>query len=189
MLETTHILTALALAKNINPSFDGSVLAFGVGLVSHFVLDAIPHYDFQGKILKPEYYEKERKTLGKAEFSKIGKIVIYSDIVVSFLIFLYLSIFGPLWPNFPNLNSLFVILYSHPSWVFGILGGIFPDLLNVIRWKTGFCWPKWFFEFHKKIQLSSMTTTAFDAAPKINPVFGLAFQIILVLFGIYVFVK
>lgn len=197
MLETTHVLTALALAKNVqNP-----ILAFGLGFVSHLILDAIPHYDFQGKILKPEFYGKEKYAFDKDQLSKTGKIVIFSDIAVSFLIFLYLSIRGPLWPGFPDPSSLFINLYFHLPWVLGVLGGIFPDILTLICFKTGFCWPKWFFEFHKRLQLSSLKTTTtpsqtrlsrltrFDVAPKINAVFGLAFQIILILFGIYIFVK
>ncbi len=186
MLETTHVLTALALAKNIhNP-----VMSFGIGLISHFVLDAIPHYDFQGKILKPEFYDKEKNTPGKAEFSRIGKIVIFSDMAVSFLIFLYLSFFGPLWPDFPNLNSLFLNLYSHPTWTFGVFGGIFPDVLNILRWKTGFCWPQWFFKFHKNIQLLSFkTTTTFDVVPKIGAIPGLMFQVVLIVFSLYYFMK
>ncbi len=186
MLETTHVLTALALAKNVqNP-----ILAFGLGFVSHLILDAIPHYDFQGKILKPEFYQKENTYYGKKEFSKTGKIVIFSDITISFLIFIYLSIFGPLWPNFPNLNSLFINLYSHLPWVMGVLGGIFPDILTLICFKTGFCWPKWFFEFHKRLQLSSLkTTTTFDVAPKINAVAGLMFQVALIIFSLYYFMQ
>jgi len=174
MLETTHVLTALALAKNVQNPF----LAFGLGLVSHLVLDAIPHYDFQGKILKPEFYEKERKTLGKAELSKTGKIVIYSDVFVSLSIFIFLSIWGPLWPGFPNFSSFFSYLISHLYLVFGVLGGIFPDLLNLIRWKTGFCWPEWFFKLHREIQ-----------PPKTNAAIGLISQTLLIAFSLYYFVK
>lgn len=190
MLETTHVLTALALAKNINPPAGGPFLAFAVGFVSHLVLDAIPHYDFQGKILKPEFYRKENTYYGKKELSKTGKIVIFSDMAVSLLIFLYLSIFGPLWPEFPNLESLILNLYSSQNLVFGVFGGIFPDLMSLICLKTGICRPQWFFKLHKNIQLSSLrTTTAFDVAPKINMFAGLFFQVALVLFSLYYFMK
>ena len=169
MLDTTHVLVALALAKNIqNPA-----LAFAIGAISHLALDALPHYDFQGLLLK-----QGNREFGKRELTRIGKLVVWSDVGVSLLIFFYLSIWGPLWPNFPNLNSLFMNLYSHPAWVLGVLGGIFPDMLTLLCWKTGFCHPLWFFKFHKKIQ-----------PPKINPVLALAFQVVLNLICLTYFLR
>jgi len=175
VLETTHVLTALALAKNINPPVGGPILAFFAGMVSHFILDSLPHYDFQGRIFKNSSDGDNRKK----ELSKTGKLVIGSDIFVSFLVFLYLSVWGPLWPNFPDLNSLFLILYSNLNWVFGVLGGIFPDIMSFVGFKTGFAWPKWFFNLHKNIQKNK----------EIKPLPGLAFQLTFCVFCIYIFVK
>lgn len=191
MLETTHVLAALALAKNIENPW----LAFGVGLASHLILDAIPHYDFQGKILKPEFYQNKAVSAadktgtlrpGRAEFSTMGKVVILSDLTASFLIFLFLSLTGKIWPDFPNPVSFFFFLLSNFSLVAGVFGGLLPDLMNLISLGTGFCRPAWFFEFHKKIQQSSVKPGSW-AEPRINPVLGLAFQVLLIAVSLYYF--
>ena len=154
-------------------------MAFGAGLVSHFVLDAIPHYDFQGKILKQEYYNEEKGgDFGKKEFSRTGKIVIFSDLTVSLVIFLYLSLSGRIWPNFPDLISFAFFLFDNLHLAAGVLGGVLPDLANLVCIKTGFCQPKWFFKFHKKIQIV-----------KIGIVPGLIFQIALAIFSLYYFMR
>ena len=44
MLATTHVVTAAAVSFAFTPGPVGAASAFGVGLLSHLVLDTVPHW-------------------------------------------------------------------------------------------------------------------------------------------------
>ncbi|MEW5805231.1 MAG: hypothetical protein AB1721_00660 [Patescibacteria group bacterium] len=243
MLDTTHVLTGLVIGKYLkNP-----ILAFGAGVLSHFVLDAIPHWDgtktlnaslfrseakvgektfsksflrseaseetkragvallraeqggtktlnaslfrseaeVEGKTLNASLFRAERDGEGglndaecRIRFTREGKIILGLDILISLIIFLFLSIKGPLWPDFPNPNSLFIILHSNLSWVAGVFGALLPDilLLAYIFYPSAKLKKLSVFEFHKNIQR------------KIPMIPGLVFQLIWISFCLYFFV-
>jgi hypothetical protein len=196
MLDTTHVLAGLVLGKYIkNP-----VLAFGVGVLSHFVLDWLPHWDGEktingfslrarkaggmdekilGKSLSGREVGEDRK-LQKKHFTKQGKLILGLDILLSLIIFLYLSITGKIWPSFPDINSIFYFLFSNFSLAAGVLGALFPDIMFLLHIWFGFYKPKWFFvlDFHKKIQQR-----------KLEMVPGLISQIILGFIFIFLFLS
>lgn len=169
MFDTIHVMAGLTIGKYIPNLF----MALGIGIVSHFFLDAIPHWD-GSKILTTNYPPKknscrqcadcllEESSAGgnqvwesqKKQFTKQGKIILGLDILATILVFLFLSITGKLWPNFPDLSSFFFFFFSHPSLLTGVFGALLPDILLLIHIWFGLYRPRWLFllDFHKKLQ-------------------------------------
>jgi len=104
MFLTVHAAAGLAIGKNIN----SVPLAFILGVVSHFILDIIPHGD-RGLF--------NRLILFKNGVQRIF-MIIFTDatLLAIFLLFVYVS---------SPQNQLAAITA-------GILGGIVPDLLNAL---------------------------------------------------------
>lgn len=177
MLDTTHALTGLVIGKYLeNPG-----LAFVVGVFSHFLLDALPHWDGAKTLNVSSLRNPNGVEVGqeRISFSREGKIILTLDILASLIIFLFLSLKGPLWPNFFELRAFIFNLYSHLSWVTGVLGALLPDILLLVY----IFYPNErlrrisLFEFHKRIQ------------KKMALVPGLLFQVGLCLFWIMIFIK
>lgn len=169
MLETTHVLAALAAAKTIPNPF----LAFLAGLASHFFLDWLPHYDFQGKVVKDNVSDEGCQR----EFTSFGKKVVWIDFGISMVIFLFLSVSGKIWPDFPEPVSFLNFMLANLNLPLGVLGGILPDIFSLVSLKTGWREPSWFSDFHKKIQ----------EGKEIRPLSGLLFQIVFCSFCLWVF--
>ena len=115
MLDTVHVFAGLAIGRQIaNP-----IVAFIVGIISHIILDAIPHWDGdKGK----KYEDREKNGECKRVLGRQGKQIIFWDITVTSCIGLLLSVSGILWPDFPDFPSLIAHLYTHPSLIVGVLG-------------------------------------------------------------------
>jgi len=117
MILTTHSIVGAGVASLVTTN---PILGFFVGFLSHYVLDAIPHWDY--KLLS---YEKSED--GKTENLYIGKnfyydlLRIFRDIAFGLLITLLF-----LWDK--NFSS-FPLLFS------GAIGGIMPDALQLVYLK------------------------------------------------------
>jgi len=118
MILTAHIITSGTVGELIgNPAG-----AFVVGIILHFILDAIPHYDTVDKI---------------PQFSRRQIAFTTTEIIIGILMLLFV-IRLPL--NRTILNSAF-------AW--GALGGMIPDLLdNVPFWEKRFQATKIGSKFH-----------------------------------------
>lgn len=168
MFETVHILTGLVVGTYVqNPA-----VAFAAGIASHLALDAIPHWDGQGLVVK-----RTGQQFSKRGFTKTGRIIVGLDMAASILVFAFLALYERFWPGFPNPYSFFANLFSHPSWILGALGGIVPDFLSLVNIKTGFAKPLLFFKFHTNIQKEMAMLP------------GLAFQIALVIGLVFIFLR
>lgn len=112
MLITPHLLAGAALGGLMN----NPVVAFGLGLASHFVLDAIPHFE-QGTYraglapnLKPE----------EVQIKTIDYVLAGLDFIIGiFILYFFLK------------NNFF----THQNIIFGAAGAFLPDLIdNVPFW-------------------------------------------------------
>ena len=118
MTLTTHAITGATLATLI-PTYP--ILGFTVGFASHFILDAIPHWDYSIASMKRD--EKNAMNndmiLNKYFFTDLMKIGI--DGVLGLLLsFILLGMF--------HQHSSFVIFL-------GAIGGMAPDALQFFYWK------------------------------------------------------
>ncbi|MFA4936997.1 MAG: hypothetical protein WC575_01715 [Patescibacteria group bacterium] len=122
MYLTVHGAAALVVAKAVpNP-----LLAFFVSLVSHFVLDLIPHGD-------------EHLTDGFAlprTIKRLMSAAIIDGVILLFFILIYFT-------TTPSI-SLYTIIFS-------LLGSLLPDLLQAIYALTGVAWLKKYSSFHAKL--------------------------------------
>lgn len=118
MIITAHVIAGGAIGELVgNPAG-----AFFLGIILHFILDAIPHYDTVDKI---------------PQFSGRQIIFTTTEILIGILMLLFV-IKLPL--DRTILNSLF-------AW--GALGGLVPDLLdNVPFWHDKFMSTKFGRSFH-----------------------------------------
>jgi hypothetical protein len=127
MFMTVHAAAATIIGKQVN----SSIIAFLLGLLSHFVLDMIPHGDerlgkrFFGQRLKMLYNQGELKFM--ALYSSTDSFVL-----AFFLIYLF--------KNFEFASSNTVI--------WAIVGGLLPDAIALLDKLTGFKIFKWFNNFH-----------------------------------------
>lgn len=124
MILTTHAIVGAA-AASVLPSHP--VLGFAVGFTSHFLLDAIPHWDYH-----LNSYEKDEGNPMNSNIILDKKFIIdllktgsdaFLGIIVAFILF-----------GIPNLN-LTSILSSVIFW--GVVGGLAPDFLQLVyfKWK------------------------------------------------------
>ena len=155
MILVTHGVVGGALGLLIqNP-----LVAFVAGFVSHFVLDTIPHWDYN--------LASGRKGPGN---SHLDDIVINADFLRDSLKFGLDGIFGLLLP----------FLFFNGSggglnWavLFGAVGGMFPDFLQFVYVKLRSKPLALLQEFHNWIHAKSTL--------KNRPVLGILFQALLVL--------
>jgi len=126
MLLTAHLLTGAFIGKE-----SGSIpIAIFLGLLSHYLLDSIPHND------GPD----DGKKIVDGKYSKSQYILVFCDLSLSVLIFCFLFIHGSL-----NLNV-----------VFGAVGAIIPDLMEQVYFLNNLLMRSIFFKkvlfFHNFIQ-------------------------------------
>jgi len=142
MILASHIIVSGLLGATTQNYF----LAGFFGLVSHYILDAVPHWDFY---LSPEFNVKAETEDGnfikeKLFWKEIGKIVV--DILIGLsLLFIFLKTLG-----YINIAAVFISVF------FGIL----PDSLQLFYLMTKWKFIKWnmdlqqfmHFSIHKKIE-------------------------------------
>lgn len=126
MFITVHAATATIIGTQIaNP-----ILAFLAGLISHFVLDIIPHGD---ENLGKKFLGFRFKT-GEKEDLKV--MALYGSIDTFFMvIFLFFM--------FRTFNFI-----SQDSVIWAIIGGILPDVLVAFHKLTKIRILNWFTKFH-----------------------------------------
>ena len=144
MTLTTHILIATAAAK---PFFNAHpALVFTAAVASHYLADAIPHWDWHLSSIEEDYSGKHNhkltieKGVNIRDFVKIS-LDIFIGSAITFLIF---------QPEL-NIKELTPLALS-------VFGGIIPDMLQPIFWlwkeKNPFMFIKRFHSFmHTKIYL------------------------------------
>lgn len=164
MTLTTHALIGVSAASFL-PKYP--LLAFSAAFLSHFIIDAIPHWDYPIKSLEQNLDNPlENKIAANKKF-----ITDLIRIGFDFLIGITLSflIFQP--KNLIIGQTVFM----------GAIGGILPDPLQFLYWKI------------KKEPLISLQRFHIWIHTKTNlndkPLIGIAFQIILILVAIYLAIK
>ncbi len=128
MFITVHAATASLLGRYINHS----ILAFVAGLISHFILDMIPHGD---EHLGKKFLGIKIKK-GEADFKILA---LYGSIDAFFLAIFLIFLFK----NFEFANTNYVI--------WAIIGGILPDILVAIHKLTNLRILNWFAKLHGRI--------------------------------------
>jgi hypothetical protein len=122
MTLTTHAIAGAAVASAM-PSHP--VLGFVAGFASHYLLDAIPHweYELRSTTENPNDPMDESITLDKNFIFDLLKMGFdaFLGIAVAFLFF-----------GFPDFN-FHAIFYSAIIW--GIIGGLLPDALQFVYLK------------------------------------------------------
>lgn len=123
MILTTHAITGAAIASTI-PTHP--VLGFTLGFCSHFLLDAIPHWEYNLASISEDKVNPINTDIKiNSDFlHDLLKVIFdgFLGIGLSLLIFVYYSA----EPSFPNL--LIPILA-------GSIGGMLPDALQFVYWK------------------------------------------------------
>lgn len=112
MISTTHITTGAAVGLAVGSLIPNSLLAiivaFLVGVLSHHVLDQIPHTD-AGSFRKPN--DKAMLRSGERTFALLDNVL--GTVIVLYLFFTH----QPSWPM-----------------LFGAAGGNFPDIFHHPNW-------------------------------------------------------
>lgn len=121
MILTPHILTGALIGMKLENPILGSLFAF----LSHYLLDAIPHWEYNF-IKEPQKYNNNQNIaliISEIKAAKSGFIKIIADLIVGFGILLFLFLY------FKKFSYL-IFIYS--------LLGILADFLIFIYW----CFPK-----------------------------------------------
>lgn len=162
MILSTHAIAGAAIATLL-PNNPG--LAFLAGFISHFLLDAIPHWEYN---LSSATEDKKHPLNSTISFNKefaIDLVKTGSDFTLG--IFISLLFFS---------NSLWPV-----SWtiLWGAIGGVAPDFLQLVYWKLRVPPLTWLQRFHIWIH----------AKKKLNdrPALGISLQVALVLAIILLF--
>ena len=128
MFITIHAATGALIGTEIaNP-----IIAFIISFAMHFLIDIIPHGDRE---LGKKFFGLINKKISEEE--KIKSLAAYGIIDYVILIFFLLFMFK----NFSFAKNDGVI--------WGIIGGVLPDLLVAVFVLTKTKYLKWFFDFHK----------------------------------------
>ena len=158
MLSFTHLFVGAAVGATTNQP----VLALGLGIISHHLLDALPHVD---SFAKTEA-EKEVFTTGKYIFAAVEGLA-----GVAFLTYIVAQTGGTLFD-----------ISSPVAW--GALGGVTPDLFdNVPFWSKKFQATRFGERYHAFHD--SFHTTLFLKETKWWP-FGLVIQVLLIWLSIVI---
>jgi len=123
MYLTVHSASALVIAKFI----PHPLVALLVGLVSHFVLDAIPHGD---EHLAPSHFTRQRV------IKRMLGATLLDGIIMIFLLLIYVAT--------TPLNSYYTLGAA-------VIGSLLPDLIQAIYLIFSPRWLKWFNNFHEAI--------------------------------------
>ncbi len=129
MILTSHIIISGILASKTQNYF----LAAVIGFIGHYVLDAIPHWDYLSDEFEPRT-KTEKNFIKKESFwREIIKITV--DALAGF-----------------GLLALFVFLDKDAnitSLIISAFFGILPDVMQFLSWLTNWKFIKWNIAFHK----------------------------------------
>ncbi|OHA89477.1 MAG: hypothetical protein A2741_02765 [Candidatus Zambryskibacteria bacterium RIFCSPHIGHO2_01_FULL_43_27] len=153
----------LSVLARANP-----LTAFVMGLFSHFVLDAIPHWDYplksgSGGRSAPMY---EDMVIGRDFVFDLLKIIADALLGITLVMFVFK----------PEFRSLADILTSGIFW--GVVGGMLPDFLQFLYFKI---------KKEPLIAFQHFHTWIHEKEKKLNDrnIIGPALQIALIIFCIY----
>lgn len=138
MTLTTHTVVGAA-AAGLFPQ--APVAAFAAGFVSHFVLDAIPHWA-EGDLLRSTVRDPLTRRAIDMPFNRAfarDLLIIGTDALLGLVS--ALSVFYVLFFHFPLIALLA-----------GAAGGVFPDFLQYVYFKTRFRFMTPLQDFHSSIQ-------------------------------------
>lgn len=156
MILSTHAVVGTIIASTFTSN---PYIAFGIGFASHFILDPIPHWDYKLHSFKkdPEGQLNHDMVLGKTFIVDLMRMGTDATIglLVSFILGLYIL----------KVSTITVILAS-------VIGGILPDPLQFVYWKTRSKLLLPLQKFHKKIHGRSLD---------IHPFRGASLQVLVVL--------
>lgn len=128
MFLSVHAATGAIIGTEISAPW----LAFIVSFAAHFVMDVIPHGDHE---MGKKFFGLVGKKLSEEE--EIKKMVAYEVLDLFVVVFFVMYAFK----NFYYAKD--------DSVVWGIIGGILPDVIVFTYFVTKAKWLKWFFNFHK----------------------------------------
>jgi len=117
MILTTHAIVGAAAGR----IFTNPFLAFVAGFASHFLADSIPHWDYHLNAFDPDKREKENKVFTREFAADAARFL--PDLIIGIIAAIFI---------FRSGNNL---LYSPVSLLAGILGGLLPDMLEMIYLK------------------------------------------------------
>ncbi len=130
MFITIHAAAGAIIGKKTA----SSLLAFLLGLISHFILDTIPHGD---QHLGKKFFGLRIKKLRKENDFKT--MALYGSLDTFFLAVFLIFLFRTF--EFADTDSA----------IWAIIGAILPDVIVVIHKLTQFPPLKWFYKLHKEI--------------------------------------
>ncbi|MBI4919717.1 hypothetical protein HY838_00205 [Candidatus Azambacteria bacterium] len=131
MILTSHIIASGLLGSTTKNYF----IAGAIGLVSHYILDAIPHSEYS---LNEAAFQSGIKTgyfKNKKFWREIAKVALDGLIGFAFLFIIIATAFK----NYSPENS--------GSAAIGAFFGVLPDILQFLYWITGWRFLKWNSDF------------------------------------------
>lgn len=165
MILSTHAIIGGATAATLT---ENPLLGFIIGIASHFVADAIPHWHYQTNNLheslpsKKNFFEKILSSKNIKEIGKVGMECIVGLILI--------------------LAAAHLSKSSIPVVFWGSIGGVFPDFLQLLFYAvySGFPLDK-IQAFHKRIH-SKINLDNF-------PLVGIPSQLAIAIFFIWLIIK
>lgn len=134
MYSTVHVAAGAALGSLTT----SAPLAFSIGVLSHFLLDRIPHND-------PDFPKgKARREL--LVHPAVRQFLLMAAIDLVFAATLMVWVLRAL-PRFPR-----------PSLIGGALGGILPDAFFALSFIIPHPWFKWYNRFHEHVHFNEEKT-------------------------------
>lgn len=152
MILTTHILIAAVAAKPLAAS--NAISAFFISLISHFLTDAIPHWQYHLKSVTGDGIDPSRKGVSFNDYLRVG-----TDALIGSLILFYIL----------NPASLTDFIF----WAAVILGGVLPDFLQFLYIISKSRFLKPLSDFHRFVHSKTKI--------KIPTLLGIPLQIIIIL--------
>lgn len=121
MISTTHITTGAAVGLAVGSIMPNSIwaiiIAFLLGVLSHHILDQIPHTD-AGSFRKPD--DKEMLRSGERTFALLDNVL--GTAIVLYLFFTQ----EPSWPMlFAAAGGNFPDIFHHPNWWANVTRSLF----------------------------------------------------------------
>lgn len=169
MILTPHILIGVAIGYR----FENYFVIFGLSFLSHFALDAIPHWEYQ--IANTQKNIRLNKTKLRSELHKIKKNgtqltkfhKIFADLIFGILL---------------AIVSIYFITGQMPNLLFvatGIFGSLFPDGFSLLYFNYDFGYTESFTVCHFWIHCSQIL--GFFSGLIINILVYIAFVLILII--------